>query len=167
MRVSPLFSPLATLSGLGIAAAFTGGSSACSGSSSHPAKETLTDGQAPTTDSTTAIPEAGRDDAGGPFVQATHAPFPQVPYQGGGVLQAPKVVTITFPNDSNASQFISGGGGAPIMGAGGGIAPMQPAAARGRLAAARTATAARRARARRVTGTTSGRKRISPVVSCT
>ena len=45
----------------------------------------------------------------GPFVQAAHAPFPQVAYQGGGVVTAPKLVTVTFPGDTMATQLQSFG----------------------------------------------------------
>jgi hypothetical protein len=46
---------------------------------------------------------ASRTDASG------HAPFPQEIYQGGILLTAPKVVTVTFPGDSMASQLQSFG----------------------------------------------------------
>lgn len=45
-------------------------------------------------------PDAGRD---GPFVEARHLAFPQEVWQGGAVLTAPKVVSVTFPGDSMAS----------------------------------------------------------------
>ena len=44
--------------------------------------------------------DAGRD---GPFVEAHHLAFPQEVWQGGAVLTAPKVVSVTFPGDSMAS----------------------------------------------------------------
>jgi hypothetical protein len=37
--------------------------------------------------------------------EAPHAPFPSVIYQQGAVLSAPKLVTVTFPGDSLASQL--------------------------------------------------------------
>jgi hypothetical protein len=46
--------------------------------------------------------DAGTD---GSFVEAKHAPFPQVVYQGGGILTAPQLVTVTFPGDPLASSF--------------------------------------------------------------
>ena len=33
---------------------------------------------------------------------ASHAPFPQVTYQGGGLLASPEIVTVTFPGDTLA-----------------------------------------------------------------
>jgi hypothetical protein len=49
--------------------------------------------------------------ADGPFVEAVHAPFPQVAYQGGGIITAPQLVTVTFPGDPLASQFVTFGQG--------------------------------------------------------
>ncbi|HEX8792378.1 MAG TPA: hypothetical protein VF765_15620 [Polyangiaceae bacterium] len=40
-----------------------------------------------------------------PGYPAMHSPMPQVTYQGGGVLQNPEVVTITFPGDALAQQL--------------------------------------------------------------
>lgn len=42
---------------------------------------------------------------------AMHGPLPQVGYQGGGVLTAPEVVTVTFPGDSMAQQLEAFGDG--------------------------------------------------------
>jgi hypothetical protein len=39
---------------------------------------------------------------GGVFVEAPHAPFPQLVFPGGPILIAPQVVTVTFAGDSNA-----------------------------------------------------------------
>jgi hypothetical protein len=36
---------------------------------------------------------------------AAHAPFPTVVYQGGGIIETPEVVTITFPGDSLGAQL--------------------------------------------------------------
>ena len=41
----------------------------------------------------------------GPFVRADHLPFPQVVYQGGPIMTAPKVVSVTFPNDPDVSTY--------------------------------------------------------------
>jgi hypothetical protein len=46
-----------------------------------------------------------------PGFPAMHAPLPQVGYQGGGVLQTPEVVTVTFPGDSMAPQVEAFGDG--------------------------------------------------------
>jgi len=48
-------------------------------------------------------PESGATD--GPFVRADHLPFPQVVYQGGPIMTAPKVVSVTFPNDPDVSTY--------------------------------------------------------------
>jgi hypothetical protein len=37
------------------------------------------------------------------FSEAPHSPLPQLTYQGGPILVAPKIVTVTFPGDANAS----------------------------------------------------------------
>jgi hypothetical protein len=47
--------------------------------------------------------ESGATD--GPFVRADHLPFPQLTYQGGPIMTATKVVSVTFPGDTNASTF--------------------------------------------------------------
>ncbi|HEX8794510.1 MAG TPA: hypothetical protein VF765_26375 [Polyangiaceae bacterium] len=39
------------------------------------------------------------------FVRADHLPFPQVIYQGGPLMTAPAVVSVTFPGDPNASTY--------------------------------------------------------------
>ncbi len=52
--------------------------------------------------------ESGVSDVGGdhgPFSQGPHAPFPQVVYQGGGVVVTPTLVSVTFPGDTMASQL--------------------------------------------------------------
>jgi hypothetical protein len=36
-------------------------------------------------------------DAGGTFAEAPHGPLPTVVYNGGGILQAPQIITFTFP----------------------------------------------------------------------
>lgn len=41
----------------------------------------------------------------GPFVRADHLPFPKLTYQLGPVMTAPKIVSVTFPNDPNASTY--------------------------------------------------------------
>lgn len=41
----------------------------------------------------------------GPFVRADHLPFPLMVYQGGPILTATKVVSVTFAGDSNASTY--------------------------------------------------------------
>lgn len=51
---------------------------------------------------TNCMPMNGMVAAGFP---AAHSPLPQVTYQGGGVLQSPEVVTITFPGDTLAQQL--------------------------------------------------------------
>ena len=48
-------------------------------------------------------PESGATD--GPFVRADHLPFPQLTYQGGPIMTATKVVSVTFPGDPNVSTF--------------------------------------------------------------
>ena len=48
----------------------------------------------------------GSGDASGDaaaFTEAPHGPLPQLKYQGGPLLLAPKVVTVTFDGDANAS----------------------------------------------------------------
>jgi hypothetical protein len=50
--------------------------------------------------------DAGAD---GPFAEAKHAPFPEVIYQGGGILTAPELVTVTFPGDPLAAQLAAFG----------------------------------------------------------
>jgi hypothetical protein len=87
-----------------------GGVPAC-GSSSSGSPEAPGDSGAPV--ETGGATETGTTDAGakdvavdhGPFTQAAHAPFPQVVYQGGGVVTAPKLVTVTFPGDTMAPQL--------------------------------------------------------------
>lgn len=53
--------------------------------------------------------DSGSHDSGpandGPFVEAAHLPFPQLVYQGGPIMTATKVVTVTFPNDPNVSTY--------------------------------------------------------------
>jgi hypothetical protein len=39
---------------------------------------------------------------GGPFSEAAHSPLPQLKYQGGLLLAAPEIVTVTFAGDANA-----------------------------------------------------------------
>jgi hypothetical protein len=39
----------------------------------------------------------------GPFVEAAHPPLPRMQNFGGGVMQSPKIVTVVFGNDPNAS----------------------------------------------------------------
>lgn len=39
------------------------------------------------------------------FPTAAHAPYPQVPNQGGPILAHPQLVTVTFANDPRASEF--------------------------------------------------------------
>jgi hypothetical protein len=56
----------------------------------------------------TAEREAAAD---GPFTMAPHAPFPQIPYQDGGVILAPQLVTVTFPSDPYTSQLVAFGDG--------------------------------------------------------
>src|ERR1700722_7442529 len=34
---------------------------------------------------------------GGPFVEGPHGPLPTVVYSGGGILEAPQIITFTFP----------------------------------------------------------------------
>jgi hypothetical protein len=41
----------------------------------------------------------------GPFAIANHLPFPLLVYQDGPIMTAPKVVSITFPNDPNTSTY--------------------------------------------------------------
>ncbi len=41
----------------------------------------------------------------GGFVEGFHTPFPQLPYQNGGLILAPQLVTVTFPGDALASQL--------------------------------------------------------------
>lgn len=60
--------------------------------------------------------DGGAKEAGGPACMpmngtlspgypAMHSPMPQITYQGGGVLQNPAVVTVTFPGDALAQQL--------------------------------------------------------------
>jgi hypothetical protein len=42
-----------------------------------------------------------------PFTPAPHAPFPQVPYQDGGLILAPQLVTVTFPDDPYTSELVA------------------------------------------------------------
>ena len=51
---------------------------------------------AATTDASTDASTDTSDDA---FQSAAHAPFPQVPNQGGALLRHPRVVTITYADD--------------------------------------------------------------------
>ncbi len=48
-------------------------------------------------------PESGATD--GPFVRADHLPFPLLTYQGGPIMTATKVVSVTFPGDPNVTTF--------------------------------------------------------------
>lgn len=64
-----------------------------------------------------ATDEASMDDAGdqdaksdvgvdaGPFIQATHPAYPQVPHAGTGILNGMKLVTISAPGDPNAPAY--------------------------------------------------------------
>jgi hypothetical protein len=45
----------------------------------------------------------------GGFAPAAHAPFPQIPYQDGGIILAPQLVTVTFPGDPMTSELVSFG----------------------------------------------------------
>jgi hypothetical protein len=47
--------------------------------------------------------ESGATD--GPFVRADHLPFPQVTWQGGPVIAAPEIVSVSFAGDPNASTY--------------------------------------------------------------
>ncbi len=66
------------------------GALSCGGSASHPPGATA----APTGDAS--------DQPSGPFHEAPHTPLPQVVFHGGPLLTAPKIVTVTFPGDTNA-----------------------------------------------------------------
>jgi len=53
--------------------------------------------------STDSGQESGATD--GPFARADHLPFPQLVYQGGPIMTATKVVSVTFPGDPNVSTY--------------------------------------------------------------
>src|SRR5580692_11917696 len=44
-----------------------------------------------------------------PGGKVSRAPFPQVAYQGGSILTAPRIVTVTFPGDPLAAELTSFG----------------------------------------------------------
>lgn len=60
---------------------------ACGGTSTHTSETGL---------------QHGDDASTGPFVEAAHAPLPQVVFHGGPMLTTPKIVTVTFPGEANA-----------------------------------------------------------------
>ena len=45
----------------------------------------------------------------GGFVEGFHAPFPQIPYQNGGEILAPQLVTVTFQGDPFTEQLVAFG----------------------------------------------------------
>ncbi len=75
------------------------------------------DGDGGTTDDGATTDDGGtggdaQGDAGvdaGPFVQASHPAYPQVPHVGSGILSGMKLVTITAPGDPNAATYASFG----------------------------------------------------------
>lgn len=69
---------------------------------------TTTDGGHDGGGQTTCTPTNGMVSPGYP---AAHGPLPQVTYQGGGLLQDPEIVTVTFPGDSLAQQLEAFGDG--------------------------------------------------------
>jgi hypothetical protein len=68
-----------------------------------------TDGNTSTTDAADAAQTDGGDSGGhtgdAAFTEATHPGLPQLLVQGGTVLTAPQVVTVTFPSDPNAAEL--------------------------------------------------------------
>jgi hypothetical protein len=54
-------------------------------------------------------PEEKANQPDGPFVSAHHAAFPQIPYQKGGIIAAPELVTVTFPGDPLTSELVAFG----------------------------------------------------------
>jgi hypothetical protein len=69
------------------------------------------DGGAPGREGGGTGSDANRDGAtpDGPFTEAPHAAFPQIPYQGGGLILAPQLVTVTFPGDPLAEDLVAFG----------------------------------------------------------
>src|SRR5580658_7396198 len=47
--------------------------------------------------------------SGTPAAKGSRAPFPQVAYQGGSILTAPQIVTVTFPGDPLAAELTAFG----------------------------------------------------------
>jgi len=94
-----------------VAAAFAGcsvsaGASLGVGGNDAQASDATSSGDASIGEGGVGDDGGGNDgDSGGSFTEGTHAPFPRIIYQDGGIQTAPKVVTVTFAGDPMATQL--------------------------------------------------------------